>query len=204
MLEITFDRSTMLRVDLLAPEIQEAVAQPLLFGNLLRAGHLKRQHFGGRQHLEPIGHHLDAPGRQRRVDVLVGARDHLARHADDALELDGFGGLERVRVGREHDLRDAVVIAQVDEQQIAVVALAMHPAGDTDVLPDMLGTQLVVLVRAVLVAFCHVILKARGASPARLRPLALALVATSQRSLPDALRFARYALARASCLELAE
>ena len=67
--------------------------------------------------------------------------------------LDGFGGLERVGVGREHDLRDAVVIAQVDEQQIAVIALAMHPAGDTDVLAHMLGTELVVLVRAVLVAF---------------------------------------------------
>ena len=65
------------------------------------------------------------------------------------------------------------MIAQVDEQQIAVVALAMHPAGNTDVLSHMLGTELVVLVRAVPVAFCHVILKslARGPTPAlALRP----------------------------------
>ena len=65
--------------------------------------------------------------------------------------LHGFGGLERVGVGREHDLRHAVVIAQVDEQQLAVIALAVDPAGQPDVLPDMLGPQLVVLVRAVSV-----------------------------------------------------
>ena len=152
-------------MNLVAPQIEEPVPQPLLFGNLLRAGHLKRQRLGGRQHLEPIGHHLDAPGRQRRIDVLVGAGDDLARHADHALQLHGLGGLERVGVGREHDLRHAVVIAQVDEQQMAVVALAVHPAGDADVLPHVLGPQLVVRVRAVLVAFCHVILKARGAPP---------------------------------------
>ena len=71
---------------------------------------------------------------------------------DDAFQLHRLGGLERVRIGREHHLRDAVVIAQVDEQQIAVVALAMHPAGHTDVLSHVFGTELVVLVRAVLVA----------------------------------------------------
>ena len=79
MLEITFERSTTLRVNLLAPEIEKAVPQPLLFGNLLRAGHLKRQRLGRRQHLESIGDHLDAAGRQRRVDVLRGPRDHPAR-----------------------------------------------------------------------------------------------------------------------------
>ena len=34
--------------------------------------------------------------------------------------------------GREDALRDAVVVAQVDEQQVAVIALAMHPAGQRD------------------------------------------------------------------------
>ena len=183
-------------MDLVAPEIEEAVPQPLLFGNLLRARHLKRQHFGGRQHLEPIGHHLDAAGRQRRVDVLVGARDDLARHADHAFQLHGLGGFERVGVGREHDLRHAVVIAQVDEQQIAVVALAMHPAGDADVLPHMLGAELVVLVRAVLVAFCHVILKLAGHSRSlRLRSLALGAPPPQSLASRDACARRRYALA---------
>ena len=90
---------------------------------------------------------------------------------------DGFGGLERVRVGREHALRHAVVIAQIDEQQIAVVALAMHPAGNPDLLSDVLGAELVVLVRAVLVACRSRILKrlTSGAHPplAEDRPLVL-------------------------------
>ena len=32
---------------------------------------------------------------------------------------------------------DAVVVAQVDEQQIAVIALAVHPAGEPDRLADI-------------------------------------------------------------------
>ena len=66
------------------------------------------------------------------------------------------------------------MIAQVDEQQVAMVALAMHPAGDTDGLPHMVGTQFVVLVGAVLVALAlgHGILN-RGDLSAFLKPLAL-------------------------------
>ena len=45
------------------------------------------------------------------------------------------------RVRREHALRDAVVIAQVDEQELAVIALAMHPAGELHRLADVLGAQ---------------------------------------------------------------
>ena len=42
----------------------------------------------------------------------------------------------------DHDLGHAVVVAQVDEQQIAVVALALDPARQTGLLADMLGPQL--------------------------------------------------------------
>ena len=105
--------------------------------------------------------------------------------------LHGLGGLERLGVGREHDLRDAVVIAQVDEQQIAVVALAMDPAGDTDVLADVLGTQLVVCVRAIPV--CR--LRSRVFSRVFASALALSPILTLART-----RRSRYALARASRL----
>ena len=126
------------RVNFFAAEIEKAIAQALLFGDLLRARHLKRQRFGRRQHLEAVGHDLDAAGRQRRVDVFVGAGEHLARHTDHAFQPDGFGGLERLGIRREHDLRDAVVIAQIDEQQMAVVALPVNPAGQANVLSDVL------------------------------------------------------------------
>ena len=50
--------------------------------------------------------------------------------------------VERRGVGRiEGDLRDAVAVAQVDEDQAAVVAAAMHPAGELDVAADVVGAR---------------------------------------------------------------
>jgi hypothetical protein len=47
----------------------------------------------------------------------------------------------------------------------------MHPTRNADLESDVLGTKFVVLVRAVLVAFCHVILESLARGPT----LALAL-----------------------------
>ena len=43
-----------------------------------------------------------------------------------------FDLLEERARGIDHALGDAVVVAQVDEQQVAVVALAVDPAGEAD------------------------------------------------------------------------
>ena len=51
----------MLRVQLLAPQIEEAIAQALLFGDLLRAGDLKRQRLRGRQHVDRVDDDLHRP-----------------------------------------------------------------------------------------------------------------------------------------------
>jgi hypothetical protein len=61
------------------------------------------------------------------------------------------------------------MVAKVDEQQIAVIALAVDPAGDADVLTNVLRAKRIVLVRAVLVAVnCHVILNGSwGPTPTR-------------------------------------
>ena len=48
-------------------------------------------------------------------------------------------GLQSVGVG--HDLRDAVVVAQIDEEQAAVVADAMAPAREPDGFADMRGAE---------------------------------------------------------------
>jgi hypothetical protein len=44
--------------------------------------------------------------------------------------------------GIDHALRQAVMIAQIDEEQIAMVAAAVNPAGDSDGLPTCSGAQL--------------------------------------------------------------
>ena len=42
----------------------------------------------------------------------------------------------------DDDLRQAVAVAQVDEDEPAVVAAAMHPAGDPDLAPGVVAAQL--------------------------------------------------------------
>jgi hypothetical protein len=41
------------------------------------------------------------------------------------------------------------MIAQIDEQHAAMIALAMHPAGQLHLLADMFGAELCAMVRAV-------------------------------------------------------
>ena len=48
-----------------------------------------------------------------------------------------------------HDLRNPVMVAQVDEQHAAMVTLAMHPARQADVQPDLGGGQSGASVRAI-------------------------------------------------------
>ncbi len=125
-------------VQLLPAQIQEAIAQSLLFRNVLAAGDLKRQRLGGRQHVDLVDDDLELAGRQRRIDVLVRAGDDTAGDGNHAFEPGRFGDRERARVRREHTLRDAVVIAQVDEQQLSVIPLAVHPSCETDGLSYVL------------------------------------------------------------------
>ena len=63
--------------------------------------------------------------------------------------LTASAALNALEFGREHALRDAVVIAQVDEQQMAVIALAMDPAGQRTACPTCSGPKRVARVRAV-------------------------------------------------------
>ncbi len=67
-------------------------------------------------------------GRLLGVDRLGRAGLHLAIDADHPLRAHRFGQLERRGIGVDHQLRHAVVVAQIDEQQAAVVAHAVHPA----------------------------------------------------------------------------
>ncbi len=59
------------------------------------------------------------------------ARHDLAVDAHDALGPQSFEGLEAGRAGMGDQLGQAIVVAQVDEQQAAVVALAVDPARQT-------------------------------------------------------------------------
>jgi len=74
--------------------------------------------------------------------AVVSAGDHLAADRDHALGPHRLGGLEHRAGDVDHHLGHAIVIAQVDEQQVAVVALALDPAGQTGLLAHVTGSQL--------------------------------------------------------------
>ena len=88
-----------------------------------------------------------------RLDEAVDADDPLAAH--------GLGRLEGRAIGIDDDLGHAVMVAQVDEQQAAMVADAVHPAGKTDGLADIGFAKSGTSVAAVAVH--HIILELKGA-----------------------------------------
>ena len=122
-----------------AAQVEEAVAQPGLLGVVALGVDLERQEIGRRLEHEIIGDQLDFPGRQLGIDRLGAARDHMAGDGEHALQPGALGEREEAVLGLEHDLGDAEVIAQVDEQQLAMIALPMHPARQAHVCPTCPG-----------------------------------------------------------------
>ena len=74
---------------------------------------------------------LDGAGRQVRVDGVGRAGDDLALGLEDELVADLLRELRRLgRMLRvDHELRDPGAVAEVDEDEPAVVAAARRPAG---------------------------------------------------------------------------
>jgi hypothetical protein len=82
---------------------------------------------------------LDVTGREARVLHLAAAAD-LASDADDPLAAGLVAEIERGLIdgGVEHQLHEAAAIAQVDEDTAAVIAPALNPAEEHDVLVELL------------------------------------------------------------------
>ena len=146
----------------LAAQVEKAVAQPGLLRVVALGVDLQRQRLGRRFEHELVGDQLDRPGRQLGVDRLGAARDHMAGDRQHALQARALGLREERVLGLEHDLGQAEVVAQVDEQQLAVVALAVHPARQAHGLPDVQGAQLAAVVGAIGMHWPLASLVARG------------------------------------------
>ncbi len=114
----------------LAPEVEKAVREAHLLRVLGVAVDRERQRLGGRQQFVGVDDQLDFAGRQVRVDRLRRPLDDRAGERHDAFEPQPVHLGKQRRRHVDHALRDAVMVAQIDEQQLAVVALAVHPAGE--------------------------------------------------------------------------
>ncbi len=87
---------------------------------------------------------LDLARREVGVHVLGIAPGHGPFHADHILGPERVGALVRLGrvLGMEDELKDARAVAHVDEDQPAVVAPAVHPAGHARLGVGAVGRQL--------------------------------------------------------------
>src|SRR5262249_44391126 len=121
----------------LAPQVEEAIFEPDVLGILLLAEHRHRQFGGLAQHLDVADEDLDRAGRQVWVVGAAGPPPHLAVERPDPWAAQLLGWLEGRTVGVGDTLRDAVMVAQVDEQGPAMITDAVAPAGQPRLLPDI-------------------------------------------------------------------
>ena len=124
-------------------EVQVAVAEAEVFVGerplLLVRRDRERQRLGRVEDVQVAHAHFDFARRQLRVDGLLGAVVHNAFHRDDVLTAQPLGlfvgGL--VVLGREDDLREAVAVAEVDEDEATEVAPRIDPPLQDDLLADV-------------------------------------------------------------------
>ncbi len=129
-------------VNPLAPKVDEAVLEADILWVFLLARDGQRQFLGRRLNCGGLGKDLDIAGRQVGVARFLRTCLHHAVDGDDALGLQRIQQGERLAVLVRHDLRDAVMVAQVDEQDTAMVALAVDPAGQANGLADIAFAKL--------------------------------------------------------------
>ena len=127
----------------LATKIEVAVAKPqrLLDAFVVE---LERERIRARDDLERIDLQLHLPRGEVRIDGVGRARHDLALRAHDELGTELVGDRRRVRrTFRVHDqLDEPGVVAQVDEDEAAMIPPPVHPPRERDGLALMLGAQL--------------------------------------------------------------
>ena len=119
-------------VEFLAPQIKEAIPEPRILGIGLVAEHRQRQIARRPQHLDLPHVDLDEAGRHLGILGAGRALAHVAVDAHDKFRTQLLAFSESGRIRIDDALREPIMIAQIDEQQPAVVADAMAPAGEPD------------------------------------------------------------------------
>src|SRR4029077_2957617 len=98
---------------------------------------------------DPVGGDRDPAADQGAVDRAVGARPNAAGGRDDEFVAELFGDRERGRaVGIADELHQAFAIAQVDEDDAAMVATAMNPSADRHGLAQSLAVDTAAIIGA--------------------------------------------------------
>ncbi len=113
---------------LFAAQIEVTIAQARFLRVFLIAKHHQRQFLGGAQNFQITHEDLDLTGRQFRVHQFGVTCLNGAVDADTPFGTHGFHLRKNWAIGVAQDLSDAIVIAQIDEQDAAVIADPVDPA----------------------------------------------------------------------------
>ena len=150
----TWWRSTMHVLEPRAPQVEVAVLEP----QVLAPRRCRRRPGTAASPtrfriLQLLDVHLDRAGRERRRSTASAGRSTTLPRTAITHSLPSCArALDAPRArpasGRHDDLRDAVAVAQVDEQHAAVVAHAVHPAHEHDVQVHVRARELAAGVRA--------------------------------------------------------
>ena len=104
---------------------------------------LERQRLGARDDLELVHLQLDFARRDVRVHGVGRPAHDFALRTHDELGTDVVRDLRRLRgaFGVHHELHDARVVTEVDEDETAVVSPARDPPCHGELLTDVIGTD---------------------------------------------------------------
>jgi len=126
-------------------QVEEAVLEADLLADLGVGVDLEGWRLGLVEHGQGADEDLDFPAGQVEVAVLLAARAHCPGDLDDPFRAQAVGlllDLRRADVGVEDHLGQAVAVAQVDEDDAAMVAVVLHPAAERDRLSEVRGPKL--------------------------------------------------------------
>ncbi len=131
----------------LATQIEVAVLEPDFLAHLLVE--LEGQRLRAVEELQLTRQQLHAPGRKIGVHRSGRPLAHPSLDSDHELIAQPLGLAENLRrIGIEDDLQQALAIAQIDEDDPAMITPAVHPAGHLDRLADQLLIDLSAVVGA--------------------------------------------------------
>ena len=143
------------RLHLIAAQIYITIAQPCFFIDVLFV-ELEGERLRAVQYFQLLAQHLDLTGDEMRIFRALGAVAHPAGDAQHVLVSDSLGDGKRVAVGGvKHQLHQALAVAQVYENYAAVVAPAVRPAAQGDLLAFQRGVEMA----TVMATHCYLFLK---------------------------------------------
>ena len=126
---------------MLPAQVEETVFQAHLLGAIQFLVNRERQDFRLGLDDEFAGDDFNFARDHVGVDGLRITKEHFARNGEHAL-IAGLAGIFKTgAVGINNDLGQTIVVAQIDENNAAVVALTVDPARQADRLTDVFLAQ---------------------------------------------------------------